>query len=249
MIHNFNNYQNLRLMGGRRKWISMNSRIIIASKLRLAGLPFFAGFYSKEALLETLRSGTTGMFITYRMMVVGVILTVLYSLRFLFARSYFTLRIRAGGYSSLKSNSLVIRRLILFTLRIVSGKKLFFILSPFAIIPILTFSRKLFITVLLLTGGWWYFFSRRAASRSLKFYRFMWGLPIFAGGLLLKRGKRAGIKLVKALGFSYLDHLIGPWTLHVRNYNRLMTTHRSSSIQKTLVLILMFSLSGLMLIY
>ena len=249
VIHNFNNYQNLRLMGGRRKWISMNSRIIIASKLRLAGLPFFAGFYSKEALLETLRSGTTGMFITYRMMVVGVILTVLYSLRFLFARSYFTLRIRAGGYSSLKSNSLVVRRLILFTLRIVSGKKLFFILSPFAIIPILTFSRKLFITVLLLTGGWWYFFSRRAASRSLKFYRFMWGLPIFAGGLLLKRGKRAGIKLVKALGFSYLDHLIGPWTLHVRNYNRLMTTHRSSSIQKTLVLILMFSLSGLMLIY
>jgi len=133
--------------------MSINRRIIIATKLRLAGLPFFAGFYSKEALLETLSSGTRGLVITYRIMVVGVVLTVLYSLRFLFSRSYFALRIRAGGYSSLKSNSLVIRRLILFALSIMSGKKLFFILAPFSIIPLLTFSRKLFITALLLTGG------------------------------------------------------------------------------------------------
>jgi len=249
VIHNFNNYQNLRLMGGRRKWISINSRIIIATKLRLAGLPFFAGFYSKEALLETLRSGATGLLVTYRIMVAGVILTVLYSLRFLFFRSYFTLRISAGGYSSLKSNSLVVRRLILFTLSIVSGKKLFFILSPFSIIPMLTFSRKLFITALLLTGGWWYFFSGRAFSRNLKFYRFMWGLPIFAGGLVLKGGKRIGIKLVKALGFSYLDHVIGPWALQMSNYTGLITAHRSTSIQKALVLLLMFRLSALILIY
>lgn len=227
----------------------MNRRIIIATKLRLAGLPFFAGFYSKEALLETLRSGITGLLITYRLIVAGVVLTVLYSLRFLFSRSYFSLRMGAGGYSSLKSNSLVIRRLVLFTLRIVSGKKLFFVLSPFSIIPILTFSRKLFITLLLLTGGWWYFFSSRAYSRKLKFYRFMWGLPIFAGGLVLKRGKSIGIKLVKALGFSYLDHVIGPWTLQVNNYNRLMTTHRSTSIQKALVLLLILRLSGTILIY
>ena len=249
VIHNFNNYQNLRLIGGRRKWMSINSRIIIATKLRLAGLPFFAGFYSKEALLETLRSGTRGLVITYSLIVVGVVLTVLYSLRFLFSRSYFSLRMRVAGYSRLKSNSLVIRRLILFSLSIVSGKKLFFVLAPFSIIPILTFSRKLFITVLLLSGGWWYFFSSRASSRNLKFYRFMWGLPIFAGGLILKGRKRIGIKLVKALGFSYLDHVIGPWTLQISNYNRLMTTHRSSSIQKTLVLLLILRFSGVIFIY
>lgn len=249
VIHNFNNYQNLRLMGGSGKWISINSRIIIATKLRLAGLPFFAGFYSKEALLEALRSGATGLAVTYSIMVVGVILTVLYSLRFLFSRSYFTLRITSWGYSSLKSNSLVASRLLLFRLSIVSGKKLFFVLSPFSIIPMLTLTRKLFITLLLLRGGCWYFFSRRASTRRLKFYRLMWGLPIFAGGLLLKRGKRVGIKLVKDLGFSYLDYLIGPWTLQVNNYHNLIINQRSLSIQKTIVLLLMLPLSGAMCIY
>ena len=249
IIHNFNNYQNLRGMGGRRKWMSINRRIIVATKLRLAGLPFFAGFYSKESLLETLRSGTRGLLITYSIIVFGVILTVLYSLRFLFFRSYFHMRIRAGGYSRVKNNSLVIRGVLLFRLRIVSGKKLFFTLSPFSIIPMLTFSRKFFIALVLFIGGWCYFFNRRASSRNLKFYRFIWGLPIFAGGLRLKTGKRAGLKVVKALGFSYLDYLIGPWTLHINNYNRLITTHRSASTQKNLVLLLLFTLSRWILFY
>jgi len=80
--------------------------------------------------LEALRSGATGLAVTYSIMVVGVILTVLYSLRFLFSRSYFTLRITSWGYSSLKSNSLVASRLLLFRLSIVSGKKTFFRLIP-----------------------------------------------------------------------------------------------------------------------
>ena len=153
VIHNFNNYQNLRFIGGRGKWISINRGVIVATKLSLAGLPFFAGFYSKEALLETLRSGASGLVITYALMVAGVVLTVLYSLRFLFFRSYFNLRIRAGGYSSAKNNSLVIRVVILFSLSVTSGKKLFFVLCPFSVVPVLTFSSKLFVVTLLLTGG------------------------------------------------------------------------------------------------
>ena len=53
-IHAAASYQDLRVMGTFQSRLPFSSAILILAKARLCGLPFFSGFFSKEAILEGL---------------------------------------------------------------------------------------------------------------------------------------------------------------------------------------------------
>jgi len=57
IIHNTNKSQDLRVIGGGQGVAPLIKSVVIFTKLSLIGLPFFAGFYSKEMVLETLAGG------------------------------------------------------------------------------------------------------------------------------------------------------------------------------------------------
>nr|UEP13605.1 NADH dehydrogenase subunit 5 [Betasyrphus serarius] len=83
IIHNMNNSQDLRLMGGLSMFMPLTSTCFNVANLALCGMPFLAGFYSKDLILEIVSLSTINMFIYY-LFFFSTGLTVCYSFRLVY---------------------------------------------------------------------------------------------------------------------------------------------------------------------
>merc|ERR1719281_2064643 len=77
IIHNIKDYQDIRKIGLTTIFIPIITSVILVANIRLCGLPFLRGFYSKDVILEII--------IIILIILVGTFLTVAYScqMRFL----------------------------------------------------------------------------------------------------------------------------------------------------------------------
>jgi NADH-quinone oxidoreductase subunit L len=77
--------QDIRKMGGLRKHLPITYWTSVIGTLALIGFPGFAGFFSKDALIEAVHASTTpGHTLAYWSVLLGVFVTSLYSFRLLF---------------------------------------------------------------------------------------------------------------------------------------------------------------------
>jgi NADH-quinone oxidoreductase subunit L len=77
--------QDLRKMGGLRKYMPITYWTAVVGSLALAGIPPFAGFFSKDAIIEAAHASTvTGHQYAYFAVMAGVFVTAFYSFRMLF---------------------------------------------------------------------------------------------------------------------------------------------------------------------
>nr|WKU83980.1 NADH dehydrogenase subunit 5 [Mallota florea] len=83
IIHNMNNSQDLRLMGGLSMYMPLTSACFNVANLALCGMPFLAGFYSKDLILEVVSLNMVNLFI-YFLFFFSTGLTVCYSLRLVY---------------------------------------------------------------------------------------------------------------------------------------------------------------------
>lgn len=98
IIHNLGDCQDIRFMGGLVNLIPLTCRIFVISNLALCGLPFLAGFYSKDLILEFFSGGFVNLYI-YLIFYVSTGLTVCYTFRLL----YYTI---FGSFNYLSFHSL-----------------------------------------------------------------------------------------------------------------------------------------------
>lgn len=82
LIHASEGYQDLRVIGGSSEVIPLSKSIVIATSMSLCGLPFISAFYSKEIIIERLLIVNSFLW-AYALIVLGVLITVFYSMRFL----------------------------------------------------------------------------------------------------------------------------------------------------------------------
>jgi NADH-quinone oxidoreductase subunit L len=77
--------QDMRRMGGLRRYMPVTYWTTVIGSIALAGIPPFAGFYSKDSIIELVQhSGTPGHLFAYVCVVAGVFVTALYSFRLVF---------------------------------------------------------------------------------------------------------------------------------------------------------------------
>ena len=77
--------QDIRKMGGLRKYLPITYWTSVLGTLALIGFPGFSGFFSKDALIEAVHASTTpGHTLAYWSVLLGVFVTSLYSFRLLF---------------------------------------------------------------------------------------------------------------------------------------------------------------------
>ena len=77
--------QDIRNMGGLRKYMPVTALTFLLGTLALVGTPFFAGFYSKEHVIEAIGAANVwGAGFAYYATVIGVFVTSLYSFRVYF---------------------------------------------------------------------------------------------------------------------------------------------------------------------
>nr|YP_001434511.1 NADH dehydrogenase subunit 5 [Pantherophis slowinskii]ABF29857.1 NADH dehydrogenase subunit 5 [Pantherophis slowinskii] len=77
-IHNLNNEQDIRMMGGLLKTLPMTSSFLTIANLSLMGMPFLSGFYSKDTIIETLINSHTNSWVIM-ITVIATILSACYS--------------------------------------------------------------------------------------------------------------------------------------------------------------------------
>nr|YP_009544232.1 NADH dehydrogenase subunit 5 [Chiroteuthis picteti]AYO28814.1 NADH dehydrogenase subunit 5 [Chiroteuthis picteti] len=83
IIHCFSGKQDMRQINNVSKLLPITSMFLNISNMALCGMPFLAGFYSKDLIIESLITGNMNILI-FLLGVFGVCLTVLYSMRFSF---------------------------------------------------------------------------------------------------------------------------------------------------------------------
>ncbi len=85
VIHALHHEQDMRHMGGLRKYMPITYVTTLIGSLALAGIPPFAGFFSKDALIEAVQGSTIpGAGYATFAVVAGVFITAFYSFRMLF---------------------------------------------------------------------------------------------------------------------------------------------------------------------
>jgi NADH-quinone oxidoreductase subunit L len=77
--------QDMRNMGGLRKYMPITWITSLLGSLALIGTPFFAGFYSKDSIIEAVKASTLpGSGFAYAAVLAGVFVTAFYSFRMYF---------------------------------------------------------------------------------------------------------------------------------------------------------------------
>ena len=91
--------QDLRRMGGLRKYMPITYVTAVIGSLALAGIPPFAGFFSKDAIIEAVHlSKIPGHGYAYFAVMVGVFVTAFYSFRMLFLAFHGEPRFDTSGH-------------------------------------------------------------------------------------------------------------------------------------------------------
>ena len=89
--------QDIRKMGGLKKYMPITYLAALIGSLSLIGFPGFAGFFSKDALIEAVaHSSNLGSEFAYYCVLIGVFVTALYTFRFLFVVFHGQSRFKGG---------------------------------------------------------------------------------------------------------------------------------------------------------
>jgi len=80
VIHSINEYQDTRVLGGAVKSLPVSASVFLVGNLRLCGLPFISGFFSKDLILELMIIRRTNI-ILFLVACAATFFTVAYSVR------------------------------------------------------------------------------------------------------------------------------------------------------------------------
>jgi NADH-quinone oxidoreductase subunit L len=101
--------QDMRKMGGLRKYMPVTYLTAVIGGLALIGFPGFSGFFSKDALIEAVHlSQTPGAGLAYWSVLLGVFITALYTFRMLFMTFHGKERMDQHTREQLRESPLVV---------------------------------------------------------------------------------------------------------------------------------------------
>nr|ANJ70287.1 NADH dehydrogenase subunit 5 [Acilius sulcatus] len=186
IIHNLKDTQDIRFMGNLMIHMPLTCICMNISNLALCGMPFLAGFYSKDLILEFVSMSSINIMM-YLLFFISTGLTVCYTFRL----CYYSITGDFNFYSfhSLNDEGWIMLKgmLIMLMMVVFSGSMLSWLIFPTPIMICLPMIMKLMALVVSIIGAWIGYevskFSLGWVSQSLNFYKYsyffgyMWFLP------------------------------------------------------------------------
>ena len=120
IIHSIKDYQDIRKIGFNYLNMNLSVSIIIVANIRLCGLPFLRGFYSKDLIIEIVIIKGKNFFLLF-MLILGTRLTVIYSCRLNFLISLNFIKIESFYQINESSKLMVLGIVFLLPLSIIGG--------------------------------------------------------------------------------------------------------------------------------
>nr|ARH54007.1 NADH dehydrogenase subunit 5 [Stomis pumicatus] len=186
IIHNLKDNQDIRFMGNLMVHMPLTCICMNISNLALCGMPFLAGFYSKDLILEIVCMDYLNILI-FLLFFISTGLTVCYTFRL----CYYSITGDFNFYSfhSLNDESWIMLKSMMFMLMMVifMGSMLSWLIFPTPIMICLPMELKMLTLIVSIFGAWIGYemskFSLSWLSNSLKFYNYsyffgyMWFMP------------------------------------------------------------------------
>nr|QKY63904.1 NADH dehydrogenase subunit 5 [Triatoma rubida] len=210
IIHCMSDSQDIRHMGGVANNLPFTCTCFCISNMSLCGIPFMAGFYSKDIILEMMMTSSYNFFV-FLIFFMSIGFTVSYTLRVVF----YVLFNNRSMYvcQNYNEDGIMMKSMVILTiLAIISGSMLSWLLltSPEAIV--LPLHLKMMPLIFIFLGGWLgYEFSVMDlnSSFSKRFYFFsyfsgsMWFMPYFSTFMIYGKSLY--------LSSMYLEVMDGGW--------------------------------------
>lgn len=178
IIHMINDNQDIRMIGGVRFYIPLTSLCINISNLALCGIPFLAGFYSKDIILEIVSISNLNLLIYY-LYYFSTGLTIFYTIRlliYLIVNDFNLLSL----YNLYEEDYTILKSIfILLFMSLISGRFLRWIIFSYPYIIYLPFNIKLMVIYVTLIGLLIGYLIRNMGIFSLNKFLLTYNLRIF----------------------------------------------------------------------
>nr|YP_009368329.1 NADH dehydrogenase subunit 5 [Clostera anachoreta]APH08575.1 NADH dehydrogenase subunit 5 [Clostera anachoreta] len=152
IIHMMNDTQDIRFMGGISFYIPLTSLCMNISNMALCGIPFFAGFYSKDLILEMVSFSNLN-FLIYVLYYLSTGLTMFYSFRlmmYLMINEYNLISI----YNLYDEDYIMLKSMfVLLLMSVISGSMLSWLMFSYPYMIYLPFNMKMMVIYVSLVGG------------------------------------------------------------------------------------------------
>nr|YP_010461141.1 NADH dehydrogenase subunit 5 [Agnidra scabiosa]UUF68412.1 NADH dehydrogenase subunit 5 [Agnidra scabiosa] len=152
IIHMMNDIQDIRFMGGISLYIPYTSLCMNISNLALCGIPFLAGFYSKDLILEMVSFNNLNLLV-FLLYYVSTGLTVFYTLRllmYLMINDFNLLSV----YNLYDEDYIMLKSMfILLFMSVVSGSFLSWMIFSYPYMIYLPFNMKMMVVYVSILGG------------------------------------------------------------------------------------------------
>nr|YP_010231162.1 NADH dehydrogenase subunit 5 [Paralimna concors]QSV37205.1 NADH dehydrogenase subunit 5 [Paralimna concors] len=250
IIHNMNNNQDIRLMGSMGIFMPMTSACFNVANLALCGMPFLAGFYSKDMILEMVMLSSVNMF-SFFLYFFSTGLTVCYSFRLVYYSMTGELNCSAlnmlndEGWIMLKSMS------GLLIMSIIGGSMLNWLIFPTPMMVCLPFYYKLLTLFVCLMGGMiGYLISMTSLfflNKSLMSYYYtmffssMWFMPYISTYGIIKFPLVLGNYIIKSFDQGWSEFMGGQYLYkNLVNYSQLNTSMQYNNLSVYLMLFMLW---------
>nr|QII41357.1 NADH dehydrogenase subunit 5 [Oreta fuscopurpurea] len=229
IIHMMNNIQDIRFMGGISMFIPLTSLCLNISNMALCGIPFLAGFYSKDLILELVSFSNLNLMI-FMLYYISTGLTVFYTLRllmYLMINDYNLLVV----YNLYDEDYIMLKSMfVLLFMSILSGSFLSWMIFSYPYMIYLPFNLKMMVIYVSLLGGLMgYLISNMmifSVNKFMKFYNLsnflclMWFLPNLSTYCLNYFFLNFSQKMLKNIDFGWSEFYSGQGMFMVmKNYS------------------------------
>nr|WHS18948.1 NADH dehydrogenase subunit 5 [Argestina inconstans] len=189
VIHLMNDNQDIRMMGGMSLYIPLTSLCLNISNLALCGIPFLAGFYSKDLILEMVSMSNLNL-IVFFLYYISTGLTMFYTIRllmYLMVNDYNLLVI----YNLYEEDYIMLKSMyMLLFMSLISGGLLMWLIFSYPFMIYLPMNMKMMVIYVSLMGMLMGVFISNMSIYSLSkfmmtyklsfFFTVMWFMPILS---------------------------------------------------------------------
>nr|AFN10595.1 NADH dehydrogenase subunit 5 [Sasakia charonda] len=151
IIHMMNDNQDIRFMGGISLYIPFTSLCMNVSNLALCGIPFLAGFYSKDLILEMVSMSNLNLLIFF-LYYISTGLTMFYTIRllmYLMINDFNLLSL----YNLYEENYVMLKSMfMLLFMSLISGSFLSWMIFSYPYMIYLSFNMKMMVIYVMLIG-------------------------------------------------------------------------------------------------
>nr|QOV03262.1 NADH dehydrogenase subunit 5 [Orfelia nemoralis] len=218
IIHNMMNNQDIRFMGGLCFSMPLTAMIFNIANLALCGMPFLAGFYSKDLILEKVSMLDMNMLLFF-FFFFSTGLTVAYSFRLVYYSMSGVLNMMSNhcinDYGKLMQKSMS----GLFFMSVIAGSMISWLVFPSPYMICLSFYLKYLTLFVCLLGGmvgylvsyfYYYFYNFFYLNYNFtSFLGMMWFMPVMSTFGVIKYPLMMGVNSIKSFEFGWSEMLGG----------------------------------------